>query len=109
MTGAYPSATARRGATGSKYLTFRGGLRRAIPYLLARDTGIQVSRITVGGPFRRADEDLDVVRALRDSLLRRLAKPWERRQRTKSHFGCQPPAAAFLASVGRQRGPACCG
>jgi hypothetical protein len=27
---------ARRGATGSKYVTVRGGLRRAIPFLLVR-------------------------------------------------------------------------
>jgi hypothetical protein len=30
---------ARRGATGSKYLTFRGGLRRAIPFLLVGPKG----------------------------------------------------------------------
>jgi hypothetical protein len=29
-------ARARRGGTGSKYVTFRGGLRRAIPFLVVR-------------------------------------------------------------------------
>jgi hypothetical protein len=28
---------ARRGGTGSKYVTLRGGVRRAIPFLLVRE------------------------------------------------------------------------
>jgi hypothetical protein len=30
---------ARRGGTGSKYVTLRGGVRRAIPFLLVRNYG----------------------------------------------------------------------
>src|SRR5712671_3597385 len=32
---------ARRGGTGSKYVTLRGGVRRAIPFLLVRSGGAQ--------------------------------------------------------------------
>ncbi len=30
----------RRGGTGSKYVTLRGGLRRAIPFLLVGQSGL---------------------------------------------------------------------
>jgi len=32
---------ARRGGTGSKYVTFRGGVRRAIPFLLGPGAAIR--------------------------------------------------------------------
>jgi hypothetical protein len=39
---------ARRGATGSKYVTLRGGLRRAIPFLLVGSGGCATSSILCG-------------------------------------------------------------
>jgi hypothetical protein len=39
---------ARRGGTGSKYVTLRGGLRRAIPFLLVRSGGYAKSPILCG-------------------------------------------------------------
>src|SRR3984893_13357258 len=39
---------ARRGGTGSKYVTLRGGLRRAIPFLLVRSGGCARSSILCG-------------------------------------------------------------
>ena len=42
---------ARRGATGSKYVTLRGGLRRAIPFLLVRSgCGAQGPQFYAGKP-----------------------------------------------------------
>ena len=39
---------ARRGGTGSKYVTLRGGVRRAIPFLLVRSGGCARSSILCG-------------------------------------------------------------
>src|SRR3979490_3271818 len=39
---------ARRGATGSKYVTLRGGRRRALPFLLVRSGGCARSSILCG-------------------------------------------------------------
>src|SRR5258705_3371466 len=39
---------ARRGGTGSKYVTLRGGLRRGIPFLLVRSDGCARSSILCG-------------------------------------------------------------
>jgi hypothetical protein len=39
---------ARRGGTGSKHVTLRGGLQRAIPFLLVRSGGCARSSILCG-------------------------------------------------------------
>src|SRR5258705_9444943 len=43
---------ARRGGTGSKYVTLRGGLRRDIPFLLLR-SGAAILKVNVGGNEER--------------------------------------------------------
>src|SRR6266850_31552 len=45
---------ARRGGTGSKYVTLRGGLRRAIPFLLVRSGGGARSSILCGQTTKRS-------------------------------------------------------
>src|SRR5258708_26540463 len=45
---------ARRGGTGSKYVTLRGGLRRAIPFLLVRSGGCTRSSIVCGQTTKRS-------------------------------------------------------
>ena len=96
---------ARRGGTGSKYVTLRGGVRRAIPFLLVRSGGCARSSILCGQgtlppPSRRLHRTGDLYVIIRCvTMIRELSAccHQDRSRRKQAQRACLPYALKVRA------------